>query len=225
MPAGWPSLPSTCRQWTAQGRRPSGRWRSWVWPRCAIGPAKGGGEGFTLVISGTNALSTTAQALETWLYHGGIRGHRDQPMGHARPGGCHPDRPSRAGHHCHAAHFYQRPPADADHAGLSVGRSGLLAGHHPCAGSGRRRPGLPGAGALDYPAYSGIVRTWLETATPQAVQREMSPGQWTPEPPRGGEPVLPQGQPHARWRLRLGRHSHDTGAQMAGQTGSGACVG
>jgi len=141
-------------------------------------PAEGGGEGFTLVISGTNALSTTAPALETWLYRGGsVAIETSQSAAPGQAAVIQIGRPGLA--------ITVTQPISTNARLLTQIMPGYQLGAQAYSPAAVLAPGAGGAGqvfqaqvALDYPAYSGIVRTWLETAAPGGSEGD-APGQWT----------------------------------------------
>ncbi|MBE2233053.1 MAG: VCBS repeat-containing protein, partial [Anaerolinea sp.] len=123
-----------------------------------------GGEGFTVVLSGTNTLSTTGPALDAWLYSGGSAAIAvSQPAAPGQPAVIQIARPGLA--------ITVTQPISADQRLLAQVLPGYQVGARAYAPSAVALPVADGAGklfhaqvALDYPAYTGIVRTWVERA-------------------------------------------------------------
>jgi hypothetical protein len=127
-------------------------------------PEAGGGEGFTVVLSGTNSLSTTVPALEAWLYRGGsVTIATRQPAAPGKAAVVQIGRPGLA--------ITVTQPISANARLQTQIMPGYQLGARAYAPAAVAVPAADGAGqvfqaqvALDYPVYTGMVRTWVETA-------------------------------------------------------------
>gem|GEM_PF-1338601 len=127
-------------------------------------PEAGGGQGFTVVLSGTKSLSTTVPALDAWLFRGGsVAIATSQPAAPGQAASIQIARPGLA--------ITVTQPISADQRLLTQILPGYQLGSQafapvavaaPLAGDGDER--LRAQVTLDYPAYTGMVRTWLENA-------------------------------------------------------------
>jgi hypothetical protein len=143
-------------------------------------PAEGGGEGFTLVLSGTNTLSTTLPALESWLYRGSsVAIETSQPAAPGQAALIQIGRPGLA--------ITVTQPISSNARLLTQVLPGYQLGAQAYSPAAVAAPAGVSDGqtfraqvALDYPAYTGMVRTWVERAASGASDSAAS-GQWSPE--------------------------------------------
>ena len=124
------------------------------------------------MISGTNALSTTVPALETWLYRGGsVAIETSQPASLGQAAVIQVGRPGLA--------ITVTQPISANARlqtqvmpGYQLGAQTYSPAAVAAPAGGNESQVFRAQVALDYPAYTGMVRTWVETAAP-GEEREM----------------------------------------------------
>ncbi len=131
-------------------------------------PPVGAGRGFTVVISGTNTLTSTTPNLETWLYRGAsLAISTTQPTAAGQPALIQISQPGLA--------ITVTQPISSDGRlrtqvmpGYQIGAQPYSPAASATAVPDSAEPKHRAQVILDYPAYSGFVRAWVETPGDEA---------------------------------------------------------